>query len=133
MGPRARRRLSIALVAGITAVLVIAGVKMVGGSSPHRATLGFTGATPASRRYLANRLKLAFGMKPGRVRRLVGRPVKVDRDCWQYPPYQYTARNGTVVTTADRLCFAYGVYNKNEFWQNGQWEVLTAKGPAPAS
>jgi hypothetical protein len=133
MGPRAKRRLAYVAAAVVVLAVAVAGVMLFSGGS-HRSAprVSAVDSTPASIRYVTNRLKLVYGMTPKQIRQLVGPPQKVIGNCWRYPRYTITSL-GKTYTTADGLCFAFGHYSTQQFWMNGKWEVMTSRGAAPVS
>lgn len=124
MGHRARRRLTVGVVALLVAVAAVAGVVLLGGgsgSSGKRPGISYVGPTDA--RYDANRSSVVFGMTRAQVRKLVGPPTKVVGSCWQYQINEYTSFHGQHSTfNADRLCFLEGKYSDYHSEVNGRWD-----------
>lgn len=132
MGPRARRRLAAVGAFALAIALIVAGLTVFG-PSRHKPVVPHLEGTPASIRYQAHRLQLTYGMTHHQVRDLVGPPVKVVGNCWQYPKYVIVAPNLKTYVTADRLCFDYGRYATEEFWTNGKWGEPPTRITLPGS
>lgn len=132
IGPRTRRRLGATGAAlGVLALLGAGGALLA--RAPHRSAPNLdVASTAAAIRYETKRSKLIFGMTRRQVRRLVGPPMRVVGNCWQYPPYAETGGpNAKTIVTADRLCFAFGRYATSEFWWNGKWREPGTTYPPP--
>lgn len=68
-------------------------------------------------RYIAHSKRLSFGLTKQQVRRLVGPPAKIARNCWQYPVHRVDS-NGYSEKT-DKLCFYDGRYSQKYIQGNG--------------
>jgi hypothetical protein len=140
IGPRARRRI---VRAGIGAALVVAVVVavVVTTNSSHHSSATASGGPPlppsvhtsgsitygpnGDKRYNDQSGQLMFGMTPKHVRAAVGRPAKIVGSCWQFSVDKTIKAYGTTSTvTADRVCFAYGVFNtRYTLWKGMGWRT----------
>jgi hypothetical protein len=118
MGPRNKRRLTIAAMALAVIAAIIVAVVVLNGSSTPAATIAYRGPTDA--RYDANSRKLVFGMTKQQVRRAVGPPEKVVGRCWQYRVNRVMPNHA--LWNADRVCFDGGSYSDLNFESNGVWD-----------
>lgn len=133
MGPRSRRRLVWAAIAVAVIALAVVGGTWLTRSSHHSASNDSVVESPASIRFAANQSKVIFGMTHQQVRRLVGPPVKILGNCWQYPPYNATGPTGKTFIIADRLCFYEGRYSIEHFELDGKWEDPPTRITLPSS
>lgn len=120
VGPRNRRRLTVAGVALAAVALCALGLRFFGGLPFFNTTSHSASPAPVTRRLVLIPDGLVYGMTKQQVQTKIGKPEKIAGNCWQYHEGVKNFVGQTI--NAVRVCFYDNIYSTTFYQQiDGLW------------